>query len=449
MDLAPPDYFLYGGSFETLQFMSELEEKFDHTEYGHRHRHGCHRGKASHHHPNPIDGDHDEFAQPEFNRELPTHHRGPIYEDNDSIPPENHRELPTHHRGPIFDDNNPIPPENHRELPTHNRGPIYDDDESVPPENYRKLPTHNRYHPHHHGHEKMHGKMHGKMHQETNGTDRNTVSKTSSFTFLPTEHSSIDISLDGRFSKGAGQVNIRQSTEPAQEHTIVNITILSTGEERLDSIQIAKIPHWNTFIATVKPANQNQYSGCSRKYEFVSYKIDIVFPSTLRHFDTVKLQLRQVDSIKVQKMGFIFEEFSVGVARGDIALDNKLTAHHIRLGALHGDIVGTFNPVTSIIAAAVRGSTDIRLIPGGNSVDIVAVAVHGSSTVLLSKDRFEGYFEVEQATPRGTNLVYGTEMLDFNYLDYTPNRAVGFYKHGFQSKVLVRSQHGKASLHFF
>ncbi|KAG0168691.1 hypothetical protein DFQ28_000849 [Apophysomyces sp. BC1034] len=365
IDPTSPDYFLYGRSFEALQFMSDLEKSFDSPQYGLPHRHGCHRGQDS------------------------------------------------HNRSPVYDDNDPVLQENHQELP---------------------IPS--SHHPH------------DEMHKTVNSANYNTVSKTKTLTFLPTKLFNLDIFVGGGFSKGAGQVEIRQSTEPTQELAIVNVTILSTSEDLLDSIDIADTEDWSTFYTAIRSTyRKKQQHDCSRKRDFLSYKIDIVFPPNLDYFDTLKLQLRQANSIQVKELETVFQTFSIGVARGDIALD-RLVAYNIHLGALHGNITGNYTPRTSFIAVAARGSTDITLLPHGYVIDAIAIAVQGSSSVFLPVDGFRGLFDVGQATTGRERLVYVLEQSDIDFYEVGKKRVTGSFKDDTRSNVIVRSQDGQATLSF-
>ncbi|KAF7724952.1 hypothetical protein EC973_000533 [Apophysomyces ossiformis] len=425
----PPDVFLYGGSFEARDFMNELLTKF-----------GCSNSiwdqklrclDMHHRHPNHFMGNHRNNIE-EY-RELPTHHRGPIFNDDAPIPPENHRELPTHHRGPIFNDDAPIPPENHRELPTHNRGPIFNDDAPIPPENHRELPTHRRYHPH--------------TDMTTDTTKDLMVNRVQIFTFLPEEFGKFELSIADRFMHHGGQVVVRQALNSTEHHVSVNVTLLASSEDALQAVKATVDDRWGTFSVNVKRKHPRHHKDHINKHGRLSYKVDIEFPANLWHYDMVKLHLRHADIVQTKNLNVKFHEFEVGVGRGAIVTQD-LHASQIRVGVLDGHIRGGFSPSMDFIAACLHGTSNVTILQNEDFTTMTAFAIHGDSYLSIS-DKFSGPFTVEQATLGHNQLVSARNDVNMMLYEASQQRWSGVLNDGIVSRLMVRSQNGEAGLQFY
>ncbi|KAI9266646.1 hypothetical protein BDA99DRAFT_506282 [Phascolomyces articulosus] len=240
----------------------------------------------------------------------------------------------------------------------------------------------------------------------------------------------------------------------------VNVTLLHGSEHAVKTTTISAFDHDGEYTIEMKrhlpppphhgpapppqdgpvpPPHINSTALCAK------YEIHVTFPADLNEFENFNLRVRDghIDSCPSLKT-INFSKFHAGVGRGYINFA-ALSAQEAKFGVLSGHVRGTYVIGEKLSASALRGSSDLSVIPTGESAKIAVTTLRGYAQLQLPADHFEGNFLVH-TTHHGQPLVEAPNPTDVHIEKYRHNLKAGYYKTkdtGYKAFVHVKNGDSK------
>lgn len=193
--------------------------------------------------------------------------------------------------------------------------------------------------------------------------------------------------LDGHFNRGS-HVRLSKSEDASVKDIKVNVTVYAGQAELQSEALISAFENKGDYIVQLErehkrpPPFEFPPSKPDQKHCLL-YTIDIEFPQETEYFESLELFAHDM-LIKGGKgiQDIEFGSVKAHIKHGAILFDG-LKAKTIKLGVLHGVVMGTYQPEKKFLAATVHGATKVKIEPTQEDIKIAAASIHGPASVEL------------------------------------------------------------------
>jgi hypothetical protein len=147
--------------------------------------------------------------------------------------------------------------------------------------------------------------------------------KTKLISVDPSEFTKLSIQLDGLFSEG-GKVNMRIATPAEDAHNQknlikVNVVLYAHTDDLFTHVSISELEDAGTKSIHIRNHHPSALKSC------LVYQMEIVFPSKLQRYKELNINVNHAHHIEGDLKHITFSKFSVGLGRGAIKFQVRIT----------------------------------------------------------------------------------------------------------------------------
>ncbi|EIE83091.1 hypothetical protein RO3G_07796 [Rhizopus delemar RA 99-880] len=267
--------------------------------------------------------------------------------------------------------------------------------------------------------------------------------------------------LNGHFNRG-GYVRISKSNDASAKDIKVNVTTYANQTDVRSEAIISAFENEGNYIVQLErdhkhlpppppPACHSPLPPPPKpdQQHCLVYSVDIEFPQGTESYEALEFFVQQTQRLEGGKdiEDINFGSIKAGLGRGAIVFDG-LKAKTIKLAALHGVVMGTYQPKEKFLAATVHGATKVKIEPTDEQVNVIAASTFGPATAELPADGFSGNFALYNAFgPASTIKAPRPEDIHVTKLKHGVK--AGYYKEkNKESKVTVSAKfHGSPAIY--